>query len=169
MAIVVPPTAEEAKAAKPKATRKKAAKKKNDEFGKEQISSLLQSVSHLAASREGLAHWAISEQEADSIAEPLYNILAKSDVFSKVAEHSDGIALLAACSMVIVPRAMITVDQRKGKPKKTKQPVQFKEGGRPNGDKSGKTSNSSRANDKQIADVRATIDETIPSTAFQLI
>lgn len=102
---------------KKKAPKKITRKKKSGETSK-QISGVIQSMSLLIASRPEKAHWAISEEEADSIAEPLANILESSEALAKISEHSDGLALAFAAAMVIIPRAMVEVELQKQKPKK---------------------------------------------------
>ena len=111
VAVLTPPTKEEVK---PK--RKRAPKKKDDSaFTADQISALIQSVSLIVAGRDGLEQWTISKKEADSVAQPLYNILEKSELLGKIGEHSDAIALTIAAGSIVIPRAMITIDKHKEK------------------------------------------------------
>lgn len=166
VAILTPPTKEEAgQAAKPTAKRKRPAKKKNETNAEmaTQICALLQSVSMFAASRPNMAHWAISEAEAMSIAEPLTNIIEKSETLSKVAEHSDGIALVTACMMVFAPRAAVSVQQAQKKKAKPKLVMENK-GGEKKHEQSGKNNSAGGRNDSTVADVHSTISEAIPAT-----
>lgn len=105
---------------KKKQTRKKkTAKKKTEEtsaFSSQQISMLLVSLSGVVASRPNLSMFALSEMEAEQIATPLSNILAKSEKLSAVGEHADAIALVSACLIIMLPRFMLyfeTVKQNK--------------------------------------------------------
>lgn len=95
---------------KRKYTRRKKEEPKEEKVLKaSDVSMLLTTVSSVVASKKGLEHWKISEKESMMIAEPLTNILEKSSFFNKVAEHSDGIALVTACTVVFTPRVMMTV------------------------------------------------------------
>lgn len=113
MAVLVPETEE-------KKTKKKRTPKKKEPAKKVKsadISNLLIAVSGMIAARPDQAHWIMTQEEADSIAEPLSNIIEKSEVFSKIAEHSDGLALATACITVFAPKAMISVTNYKQKEK----------------------------------------------------
>ena len=113
MAVLVPET-EEKKTKKKRTPKKKEPEKK---VKSDDISKLLVTVSAIVASRPDQAHWMITQEEADSIAAPLSNILEKSEVFSKIAEHSDSLALATACITVFAPRAVMSVTAYKQKEK----------------------------------------------------
>lgn len=104
-----------------KKPKRKYTKKKQEQsytVDSEQIKILLLTVSSIIASRENFEQWQLSDSECESIAIPLMNIVKKSDVFSKITEKSDAIALAIALSTAFVPRVMITVDKiKKGKKK----------------------------------------------------
>lgn len=103
----------------PKKQRKrKAPAKKKDEpqsFNAQQITALIVSISSIFASREGLEMFTLSELEAQQIATPLANIIAKNEKFSGVSEHADAIALVTACFVVMIPRFMLYFDAQKQK------------------------------------------------------
>lgn len=103
----------------PKKQRKrKAPAKKKDEpqsFNAQQITALIVSISSIFASRDGLEMFALSELEAQQIATPLANIIAKNEKFSGISEHADAIALVTACFVVMVPRFMLYFDAQKQK------------------------------------------------------
>lgn len=100
---------------KPKARPKKVSKKKKQEskIPAEQVDKLIVGMSQMVAARPNCAHWAITEQEAHGISEPLCNILERSGLLEKMGENTDAIALVVACSTVFVPRIMLTASIRK--------------------------------------------------------
>lgn len=105
----------------------KASKKKrkdlNSELKKDQIAVLLKTVFDIAASREGLELWKISQQEAELIADPLAQILNKNPFISGAAsKYGDVIALIAAISTVIIPRLFVQFAAEKEKKKKEVTP-----------------------------------------------
>lgn len=101
---------------KPKRQYKKKKQDTTYSFDAEQVKILLLTISSIVGSRENFEQWQLSELEAESIAIPLMNLAKKSDVFSKITEKSDAIALVVALSTVMVPRVMVTVDKmKKGK------------------------------------------------------
>ena len=100
---------------KPKARPKKVSKKKKAEqkIPAEQVDKLIVGMSQMIAAKPNCAHWAITEQEAHGISEPLCNILERSGLLEKMGENTDAIALVVACSTVFVPRIMMTASIRK--------------------------------------------------------
>ena len=101
---------------KQKTPKKKTKKKaKKEPATAEQLSVLLVTMSAIAAARPGWEHWAITPEEAKSIAVPLCEMIEKSEAFSKVAEHSEALALMAAVAVVVLPRVMMTVTIQKAK------------------------------------------------------
>lgn len=117
--IEVPAASEE----KPKAKRgrpsgSKTAKKKKEvapaAVDHTQLSTLLLTITNVAASRDGLDMFALTPTEAEQIAKPLSNILAKNDSVGKVAsEYADHIALLFAALTIIVPKVLLFLQKRK--------------------------------------------------------
>jgi hypothetical protein len=79
---------------------------------KEMTSGLLVAVFGLVSTRAG-SHWAITEDEAKTVSNPLINILNKYDLFKKISKNVDSLALLAATATIIVPRSLMTIEQRK--------------------------------------------------------
>lgn len=104
---------------KKKQTRKKKPTKKKQEetpaFSSSQISALLVSISGVVATRPNCHMFALSEMEAEQIATPLSNIIAKSEKLSGVSEHADAIALVSACLIIMLPRVMLYFDALKQK------------------------------------------------------
>lgn len=96
-----------------KEPRKPRKKKTEPTFGGDQLSALIVTISAIIASREGFEMFALSEIEAKQIAEPLANMIAKSEQLSKVSEHADAVALVTACIVIFVPRLMLYLDQQK--------------------------------------------------------
>lgn len=95
----------------------RAAKKKEPDtgFNTEQITALIVALSSIFASRPGLEMFMISETEAATIAKPLSNIIAKNENLAGLGEHADGIALVTACIVVMLPRVMLYMDNQKQK------------------------------------------------------
>lgn len=114
---------------KPKKVNTKKKKNEPDVINNEQLNGLIMSLSVIVASRPNCQHWLLSESEVNSITTPLCNILKESEVFSKVGEHSNSIALIFACLTVFTPRIIKTVtlmnEQRKVEKNVRKQPKQF--------------------------------------------
>ena len=100
---------------KPKKKRKPKQTKKEDSktIKSDDISALLIGVSNVIGSKPKQEHWKLTKQEAKQISDPLANIIEKSETLSKIAEHSDSIALATACITVIVPKAMVSFLQFK--------------------------------------------------------
>lgn len=110
---------------KPKTKRKR--KKKTDN-GSEQLTIFITTIFTVISSREGCEHWAISDAEARSIAEPLCKLMEESESLKAINEHSDAIALVFACITVILPRVFISYNLNKDKKqKKVKKEVKSDE------------------------------------------
>lgn len=87
------------------ANKKKAAPSLGDAT---QLKVLLLTSSQIIGAREGMAMWAMSEQEVDQIVTPLYSILAKNDGVGQVmGEYADHIALIVAAFTIFVPKFMM--------------------------------------------------------------
>lgn len=116
LAAVTPPPVPDAP--KKKQTRKPKQKKQEPaSFNAEQISALIVSISSIVAARPGLTMFAISKMEADQIATPLANMIAKSEALKGLSEHADAVALVSACFVVMIPRVMMYFDAQKEKQK----------------------------------------------------
>lgn len=99
-----------------KKTRKKRTTKKKEvstSFDSKQISALLVSITAVIATRPNMSMFALTEMEAEQIAVPLSNLIAKSEKLSAVSEHSDAIALVTACLIIMLPRVMMYFDTLK--------------------------------------------------------
>ena len=107
---------------KTKRKPRKVTKKKSDSnnIGAEQISILLTSLSAIVASRPNTAHWQLTPQESQSIAEPLAKIIEKNENLKNLGEHADALALVTACITVIAPRAILSVNMAKSEKEKKK-------------------------------------------------
>ena len=105
--------ATEIKEVKPNRPRKKQVKQ--SDVNAQQITALITSLSAVVASRPDMAHWLITPEEAKTIAEPLSNIIEKSEKLSEVSKYSDHIALVIACTAITLPRVMVTLDKQKKK------------------------------------------------------
>ena len=101
---------------KPKRTYNRKPKVKEEpSFDSKQFSALIVAISSMVASREGMAHWIITETEAEQIAKPLSNMIAKSESLKGLGEHADAFALATACIMIFAPRLIITLQTNKAK------------------------------------------------------
>ena len=145
---------------KPKAKRKprKVSKKATNESNitSEQISILITSLSSIIATRPNTAHWQITPQESQSIAEPLSKIIEKNENLKNLGEHADALALVTACITVIVPRVILSVNLAQSEKEKNKN-GRFVKQDRGNNKKSGvieKTENNqdSRGDNRNNAD-----------------
>ena len=102
----------------PKQKRKytKRVKEENTgSFDSKQITAFIVAVSSVVASREGCSHWIVTETEAEQIAKPLSNIIAKSEHLKTLGEHADAFALVSACLMIFAPRLIISLQNKKAK------------------------------------------------------
>ena len=95
----------------PGSTKKKNEKKKTEAaatIDPTHFVVLLQTISNVLASREGMEMFALSKQEAEQIATPLAAILAKHNAVGEFAgEYADHIALLTACGAIFVPKFLL--------------------------------------------------------------
>lgn len=86
-------------------TKKKASASVGDAT---QLKVLVLTTSNIIAAREGMAMWAMSEQEVDQIITPLYSILSRNDGLGEVmGEYADHIALIVAAFTIFVPKFMM--------------------------------------------------------------
>lgn len=124
---------------KPKQTkrpRKNTNKSKNNAtFNSEQITALLMSMNAILSQSESGKFFAITEKEAEQIAKPLANIIAKNDSFAGLGEHSDSIALTTACIMIFIPRLIGWLTYRRTKLAMKKNNVMIMKGDSTNGKK----------------------------------
>lgn len=100
-----------------KKTRKPRQNKKqtNTAFNAEQISALFMSGCAIVASRPGFEMFALTKAEADQLATPIANMIAKSEKFANAGEYADAIALVTAALIIFVPRVLMYADQQKKK------------------------------------------------------
>lgn len=90
---------------------KKTTKKKQEPevVDTKSIKMLLTTVFGLIASREGAAHWALSEAEAEQLAQPIHDILSDyAAVSDALSENSKYIALAMAAFAICTPRIMMS-------------------------------------------------------------
>lgn len=74
--------------------------------------SVIQGVFAVGAGRLG-PHWQLSPEEAEGIAVPAANIMAKYMDSDLMAKYSDPIALMIALGVVVAPRVVINVTSKK--------------------------------------------------------
>lgn len=104
---------------KPK--KKRVTKKQKESANVDNITNLLVAVFGVAGSRKGFEFWSISEAEARTVAEPLNRVLASYNMDEKLGKYADHIALVTACSTLVVPRAIMTYQIEKPKLAKKKE------------------------------------------------
>lgn len=141
--------AEQGETVKPRKVNTTAKKKQTPEPNS-QVKAVISTISAVVASRDGMAHWQLTPQEIDAISSPLSNILAKSEAFSTLEEHSDAIALVTACMTAFVPRALITYQTIKEN-KKNDRRIKTNTNGKPETNQSGKDNVGSRRDNENIA------------------
>lgn len=125
----------------PKKAKKKRTRttKKNDApFNEEQIKGVIMVMSGIMGQSETGKIFALSEGEAEQIAKPLANIIAKNDSLSGLGEHADSIALITACVMIFIPRLIIFLQYQKNKKAMKDKNIKIYKGVDKNGEK-GKT------------------------------
>ena len=99
----------------PKQRKKRTPKNKTPEaVNTSQLTTLIITVSEVAASRAG-DHWKLTKAEAESIADPAAKLINNNETLKKITEHSDALALVAACLIVFTPRVMVTAQNNKQK------------------------------------------------------
>ena len=91
---------------------KKEVKKVDNGIGENEISSLILGTFSLIALKGG-EQWALTIDEATQISKPLNNILKKLDLLDKVSNVSDGVMLVMALGIILLPRIMITASNKK--------------------------------------------------------
>lgn len=103
--------AEQGETVKPRKVNNKTKKQESQALAlnNTQINSLIISLSAVIASRPKCSHWLLTEQEVNSITTPLCAMMKESEVFEKIGEHSNQIALVIACVSVFLPRIIQTV------------------------------------------------------------
>lgn len=126
------------------------------------VQMLLGSVSGLIASRPNMAHWQLTPDETKSIAEPLCNIMSESELFNKVSEHTDAIALVTACFSVFVPRIILTVSMQPKKEKAKHGNIKPIRTDRPEPRQTGKDSEPNTRDSKKPSTNGANDDNTEP-------
>lgn len=108
------PVPEPKKATTAKRKRKKKAVKPPT-FSSEQISALIMAMSGIMASRPDFAIFALSEAEAQQLAQPIANIIENTGYSEAVGKYADHIALITACLMIFAPRIIVFSQQQKAK------------------------------------------------------
>lgn len=93
----------------PPSSRSTASVKNESKDVTDMLTTFLVTVSSIGATKVG-AHWVISKQEADAIAEPLSKILERLNLVDKLGAYADYIALGMALLIVVVPRAIMSLE-----------------------------------------------------------
>lgn len=101
--------AEQGEQVKPRKVNKAKKQEQAQTLSNTQINSLIISLSAVIASRPKCEHWLLTEAEVNSITTPLMAMMKESQVFEKIGEHSNQIALTVACVSVFLPRVIQTI------------------------------------------------------------
>ena len=72
-------------------------------------------MSGIMASRPDFAIFALSEAEAQQLAQPIANIIENTGYSEAVGKYADHIALITACLMIFAPRIIVFSQQQKAK------------------------------------------------------
>lgn len=96
-----------------KAEKGNSKNSKPNVIDKNQLNIIIATVSGIIASRPNMEVWMLSETEINQLTNPLSNIMAKSDTLSGMGEYADHIALLIACSTIVIPRIILTLDKHR--------------------------------------------------------
>lgn len=116
--------AEQGQTVKPKKVNTKKKKQDDAAIDTNQLNIIIKTISTLIASRPNCSHWLLSDAEIESITTPLTKMMQESDIFNKLGEHSNQIALVTACVTVFVPRIIqttIIVKENKKRVREVKQ------------------------------------------------
>lgn len=105
---------------------KKKRSKKNDDNSINDIKNLISAIFGILSFTIG-PEWEISDNEANSIATPLKNILDRYDLADKIGQASDGFMLVSALGMIIIPRLLVTKSKKVKKVDKKDNVVEMKE------------------------------------------
>lgn len=92
----------------------KKQEKENIEFLKSNLQALIQTGFHVTATKTGVETWNVDDKEAEQIADPLANIINRM-VPTLDEKQSDYVALAMALGVTVTPRAMMHIQQKKGK------------------------------------------------------
>ena len=119
LASVKAPEAVPAPEAPKKAQKRSRKAKKPDPtaYNAEQIAALIQGMSNIVAARPDMAVFALQQTEAQQLAQPIANMIAKSERLQNMGEYADAIALVTASLVIFGPRVMIYQEQQKQKKK----------------------------------------------------
>ena len=100
-----------------KQRRKPSPKKKKDEgpITADQLQALILTATNIVATRPGCEVWALKPEEAKQLAQPIANMIAKSEHLQNAGEYADAIALITASVMIFGPRAYIFTTQQKAR------------------------------------------------------
>ena len=99
--------AENGQTVKPRKVNKKNAS--SSSVDAQSLKQIILTLSAVISERPKMKHWLLSDKEAESIATPISNMIAKSEKLSNMGEYADQIALVMACITIIIPRIYISI------------------------------------------------------------
>ena len=167
--VTVPPIPAEPQ----KKQRRKASPKKKKDDGPitaDQLQALILTATNIVATRPGCEVWALKPEEAKQLAQPIANMIAKSEHLQNMGEYADAIALITASVMIFGPRAYIFTTQQKARKIQQTGGVKLVRGKRKPVEQKRKDAGSDRGHDADgpahAEKPATTIHDTIPGTIF---
>ena len=167
--VTVPPIPAEPQK---KQRRKASPKKKKDEgpITADQLQALILTATNIVATRPGCEVWALKPEEAQQLAQPIANMIAKSERLQNMGEYADAIALITASVMIFGPRAYIFTTQQKAKKIQQTGGVKLVRGKRKPVEQKRTDAGSDRGHvadgPARVENHASTIHDTIPGTIF---
>lgn len=130
--VAVPETPEPKKRGRPagsKTNQKKdkpaPAKIESPMMDDKQLKVMLATFSAVIAAKPGMEVWALSAAEIDQLCEPIYKMMKRSSVMSKMSEaNADALALAIAALAIFIPKFMMW-NMTRPKKKKTGDKINY--------------------------------------------
>ena len=167
--VTVPPIPAEPQK---KQRRKASTKKKKDDgpITADQLQALILTATNIVATRPGCEVWALKPEEAKQLAQPIANMIAKSEHLQNMGEYADAIALITASVMIFGPRAYIFASQQKARKIQQTGGVKLVRGKGKAVEQKRKDAGGDRGHDAdgsaRVENHASTIHDTIPGTIF---
>jgi hypothetical protein len=104
---------------KPAPKKRRTSKKKKDVLSSQDLNKIFMPLVGVIASRPGMEHWSMTEEEITTVTEPLAEILGRMDALNKFQSSAE-ISLIIACVALFVPRGYISIQKGLEKKKHAK-------------------------------------------------
>ena len=154
---------------KKKQTRKPRKKKEEPQaVTADQLSALIISTSAIIGSRPGMEVFTLKPEEAQQLATPISNMIAKNEKLQNLGEHADAIALVTASLVIFAPRVFVYTEQQKQKKLAANGGVKLvrTDGKNKTGEGRGSNKQSTEPSPADDASHVASIADAIPATIF---